>query len=69
MNGTISVNGVLSIERGGTMRPQRCIRQDKYFCGDHCPQFGEPEEGRLEICQGRLLIFDKLTDLREGDVD
>ena len=43
----IDENGLLSLERAGKMKPQRCPYKANYStleitCGDWCPAFGEP---------------------------
>ncbi len=73
LHGKIDKEGYLSIERGKKFKRQGCIYSNgPGYCGDWCPQFGEPDyfrykehkDIRLDICQGRTLYFDKLEDER-----
>ena len=72
MKAQISAEGVLLIERAGTMKEQHCVNRHAHLCCDACPMFGEPgwhdpqgPGGRkfLTLCQGRDLIG-KIEDLR-----
>jgi hypothetical protein len=72
MNGKISVEGFLVIERAGECKTQCCMHRQRYFdtseyskhevacCGDWCPQFGEPFCFEHES-KYRLLICDGRT--------
>jgi hypothetical protein len=78
--GRIDRSGFLHINRAGLEKPQVCpwtIAQENKFtsCGDHCPHFGEPRritlsgwDAILNICHGKELIFDILTDDRDKKV-
>jgi hypothetical protein len=71
MDGTINVNGVLKIKRNGIFKNQECLYQKNGYCGDWCPQFGEPTasdsefDATIQICQSRTLYFYKFTDERK----
>lgn len=80
MEGKINQYGNLEIKRNGKLIVQWCFfnhRDGGHHCGDWCPQFGEPDSYRgseeapnpalLNICQGRLLNFDKFIDERGED--
>ena len=71
MEGLINPNGVLVILRGNEWKPQICPFNYSYRkCGDECPHFGDPAfsasflETRINVCQGRVLFFEKFEDLR-----
>jgi hypothetical protein len=80
MNGKISKEGDLYIERAGVMKPQFCphnpyaLGSDNGMteCGDWCPLFGEIQKlpyvahtsFLVELCQKRL-IFNQLDDERK----
>lgn len=74
LNGMITKNGLLQINRGGTMRQQYCPYHPAGLeCGDWCPLFHEPytmkEEGRkivnLWLCNNRCFKLQKLIDERD----
>ena len=79
MNGKISKEGDLYIERAGVMKPQFCphnpygVGSDNGMtaCGDWCPLFGEPklEDGTnsaiLDLCNQKHLFLDIFTDARK----
>jgi hypothetical protein len=82
MNGKISKESELHIERNGVMKPQFCpynpygLRSDNGMtaCGDWCPLFGDPrpEHGTasaiLDLCNHKQLFFDEFVDERK-DLD
>jgi hypothetical protein len=76
MQGKINENGHLEIKRGKVIKEQTCpMHRNEPYCGDWCPQFGEPQipikgedtwSPQINICQGRCLYFSELTDERES---
>jgi len=67
MKGKICENGRLELS-GRRDRKQTCpytnFGESWAYCGDWCPQFGEPCNSfaggtRLEICHGRVLYFEE----------
>ena len=89
MKGKIDKEGALWIERAGTEKKQACPHSDHRnfippqngkvsifvnYCGDDCPQFGEPESKlsagfdpkltSIKICQILTLVFDEFADER-----
>ncbi len=63
----IEADGLLSIERVGHWRKQKCpYRDNGTHCGDWCPLFGEPHEydGRqaLNLCMS--FLEGEITDER-----
>ena len=46
MKAKIDKDGILWIERAGTMKQMNCAKRHDHFCRDVCPLFGEPEAGR-----------------------
>jgi|GEM_PF-2613672 len=78
MEGKIDKDGVLWIDRKGTMKKQNCPKYEFGVCCDECPFFEEPTPelefmpysegvltGRMQIklCEKTLTFF-KLTDER-----
>ena len=64
MKGKIDKDGFLKLHRGNKLKQQDCKdNPDERWCGDWCPQFGEPRAIRpgsevfLDICQERTLVF------------
>ena len=43
MKAKIDKDGILWIERAGTMKQMNCAKRHDHFCRDVCPLFGEPE--------------------------
>jgi hypothetical protein len=82
MNGKIDIEGFLVLERAREYKTQCCMHRQRDFgtgeyakyevayCGDWCPQFGEPfrfeydSKFKLMICEGRKITFDKFEDQR-----
>jgi hypothetical protein len=76
MNGKISKEGTLYIERAGVMKRQECPFVNSVdagtACGDWCPLFGEIQglpyathtSFLVELCEKRL-IFNHLEDSRK----
>ena len=75
MEGRINKEGQLEIKRKDGYRLQMCLYDmGGGFCGDWCPQFGEPlkwphslangNTKGLKICQNRELVFSKFKDER-----
>ncbi|HBA85216.1 MAG TPA: hypothetical protein DCZ95_14095 [Verrucomicrobia bacterium] len=66
MMGRVGKDGFLKLHRGDKLKQQDCPHtgESRLWCGDWCPQFGEPCNSfaggtRLEICQGRVLYFEE----------
>jgi len=73
LNGRLDEDGRLLILRHKTYTHQYCIYANNgrfgKFCGDWCPQFGEPDIKNkctihLKICQNRILEFSNFEDER-----
>jgi hypothetical protein len=72
LKGRIDKEGLLWIRRNEREKEQLCPFGGR-LCGDHCPQFGEPEPvpsiaksaAGLRICHGHNLFFRDLRDERE----
>lgn len=82
LKGKIDEEGYLNIVRGKEYKEQLCpLPQfadfDVKYCGDWCPQFGEPlrmqiqstidmikQSVDLRICQNRILYFYEFIDER-----
>lgn len=70
LKGKIDAQGFFYIKRGKEYKPQECRYAGE--CGDWCPLFGEPKEGKLynkkcidlTICHRRWLVFDEFIDER-----
>lgn len=76
----IDTDGLLSLERAGSLLLQMCphginrVKGDLFcFCGDWCPLFSEPElKGfeceELHLCNGKVVKVRYVDDLRKrGD--
>jgi len=72
MKARIDSNGLLLIYRFNHWKQQKCPYAFSSvhfgYCGDHCPQFGEPApqdypQYRLRVCN-HLLEFDSIEDFR-----
>ena len=70
--GFLNTEGLLTIERGGTMRKQYCPYDEQgRECGDWCPLFDEPREvsgsqTNITICNNATLSFHSFVDNRDG---
>ena len=67
----ITIDGSLLIKRGKVFKEQVCPYNPspKYFCGDWCPRFGEPEnfganDMRIKLCDGESLRLESFEDER-----
>jgi len=58
MQGKISKDGSLYVERKGTLKIQICPHSNSAYCGDWCPLFQEYEIGtdKIQICIGNTII-------------
>lgn len=80
MKAKISFMGEFFVYRGDGYKKQFCpfTAENDAYCGDWCPQFGEPVEKRkvnkgktvkkyweLEICFGKKLVLEELIDERK----
>ena len=71
MKGKIDTEGELWVTRGGKGTRQVCP-WDAAKCSHYCPHFGEPyndnirqpERMNIEICHGKVLVFDEFEDER-----
>jgi len=71
MNGKIGKDSSFYIERAGILKKQYCpYVEAPTECADSCPLFGEPDYQTeedltvLELCNGKVLFFESLTDER-----
>lgn len=76
MKGLLESDGNLYILRGKEYKEQECPfdTERNWYCGDWCPQMGEPREVVddprifLPICQNKTLAFEEFED-RRGEQD
>lgn len=78
MIGSISVSGILIIDRAGRKKEMECNFGKMEHCNDKCPSFNEPypdfdnnhgyfslnKKTALNICNGSKLSFSKFQDFR-----
>jgi len=80
MKGKLNEFGELFIYRGHRYKPQYCpfinsVNDMVVFCGDWCPLFSEPkrirnglkEYWKIDICNGKSLIFEEFKDERKNE--
>ena len=77
MKGKIDEHGFLHIYRKNDYKIQCCPFDMKIgsICGDWCPLFSEPEKIRnglkeywkIDICNGKSLIFEEFKDERKNE--